>query len=96
MAISAADVGCERIFSIADNLYDHRSSYDPETFEAIMIIRAHDQRENINARLRVDLKKESNGLMISQESVKYGPYWITGPPTDYEYYQNNREQWAKR
>ncbi len=60
LAVSAADVRCERVFSTAKALYDHRKTYNSIIFFAYMMMRFHDQKKNLQAKLNVDLsmKKE--------------------------------------
>ncbi len=58
LAVSAADVNCERVFSTAKALYDHRKTYNSITFSAYMMMRFHDQKENLQAKLNVDLLTE--------------------------------------
>ncbi len=58
LAVSAADVECERIFNTAEALYDHRKSYNSIIFFALMMIRFHDQKKNSQAKLNADLTVE--------------------------------------
>ncbi len=55
LIVSAADVSCERVFNIAKALYDHRKTYNSIIFFAYMMMRFHDQKKNLQAKLNVDL-----------------------------------------
>jgi hypothetical protein len=68
VAISATEVNCERVFNIAKALYDHRKSYNSTIFVAIMMIRFHDQKKNLQAKLDVDLSLEEK--MINENRDK--------------------------
>jgi hypothetical protein len=68
LAVSAAEVNCERVFNIAEALYDHRKSYNSTTFFAIMMIRFHDQKKNLQTKLNVDLSLEEK--MINENRDK--------------------------
>jgi high-affinity K+ transport system ATPase subunit B len=58
LAISAADVECERVFNTAKALYDHRKTYNSIIFFAYMMMRFHDQKKNLQTKLDVDLSIE--------------------------------------
>ena len=60
LAVPAAGVGCERVFSVAGALYDHRKNFYPDTFSAMMMVRFYDQKENADASLHVDLEEEES------------------------------------
>ncbi len=68
LAVLAADVRCERVFNTAKTLYDHSKTYNSIIFFAYMMIRFHDQKKNLQAKLNVDLsiKKE----MITEDLNK--------------------------
>jgi hypothetical protein len=55
LVVSAADVNCERVFNTAKTLYDHRKTYNSTIFFAYMMMRFHDQKKNLQAKLDVDL-----------------------------------------
>ena len=60
LAVPAAGVGCERVFSVAGALYDHRKNFHPDTFSAMMMVRFYDQKENADASLHLDLEEEES------------------------------------
>jgi hypothetical protein len=66
LAVPAAGVGCERIFSVAGSIYDHRKNFNPETFFVMMMIRFHDQKENADAVWHLDLEEHES---MSVESI---------------------------
>jgi hypothetical protein len=67
LTISTAKVNCERVFNIAEALYDHRKSYNSTIFFAIMMIRFHDEK-NLQTKLNVDLSLEEK--MINENHDK--------------------------
>jgi hypothetical protein len=68
LTISTAKMNCERVFNIAEILYDHRKSYNSTTFFAIMMIRFHDQKKNLQTKLNVDFSLEKK--MINENRDK--------------------------
>jgi hypothetical protein len=68
LTISTAEMNCERVFNIAETLYDHRKSYNSTTFFAIMMIRFHDQKKNLQTKLNVDFSLEKK--MINENRDK--------------------------
>jgi hypothetical protein len=92
LAVPAAGVGCERVFSTAGALYDHRKSYNPATFSALMMVRFHDQKENSQAKLDADLAAEEemttedlNKEMekrVSELQIVYNKHYISDDDDD--------------
>jgi hypothetical protein len=72
LAVSAADVKCERVFNTAKALYDHRKIYNSITFFAYMMMRFHDQKKNLQAKLDVDLSTKEKMTLenLNQEMKK--------------------------
>ena len=60
LAVPAAGVGCERVFSVAGALYDYRKNFHPDTFSAMIMVRFYDQKENADTSLHVDLEEEES------------------------------------
>ena len=46
LIVSTIEINCERVFNIANALYDHRRSYNFIIFNVIMMIRCHNQKKN--------------------------------------------------
>jgi hypothetical protein len=63
LAISATNVNCERVFNIAEALYDHRKSYNSIIFFAMMMIRFHDQKKNSQTKLNANLAVEEKMII---------------------------------
>ena len=57
-AVFAVDVECERIFNIAEFIYDHRKHFASKIFLILMMLRLYEQKENEAALLHVDLNIE--------------------------------------
>ena len=70
LAVPAAGVGCERVFSVAGALYDHRKNFHPDTFSAMMMVRFYDQKENADASLHVDFVRTGNRCQIPKLADK--------------------------
>ena len=66
LASPTAGVGCERVFNIAGDIYHSNQYFDPNTFEAIIILNRHDFRNNINMYRHADLIKDET---ISKEEL---------------------------
>ena len=65
LAIQAAGVGCERVFSEAGHLYDSQRHYQPNTFSAIMLVNHFDKQQNQDSNFHLDL--QSNELITEAE-----------------------------
>ncbi len=72
LIVSTADVKCERIFNTTKALYDHRKTYNSIIFFAYMMMRFHDQKKNLQAKLNVDLSTEEKMTLedLNQEMNK--------------------------
>ncbi len=71
IAVSIAEVECERIFNVAKALYDHRKSYNLKIFFAYMMIRFHDQNVNAQAKLNANLlTKEDKIIQNMKKKMK--------------------------
>jgi hypothetical protein len=72
LIVSTADVKCERMFNTARALYDHRKTYNSTIFFAYMMMRFHDQKKNLQAKLNVDLSTEKKMTLedLNQEMNK--------------------------
>jgi hypothetical protein len=92
LAVSAADVECERIFNTAEALYDHRKSYNSIIFFALMMIRFHDQKKNSQTKLNADLAVEEEMIIedlnkkmkkrVSELQIVYNKHYISDDDDD--------------
>jgi hypothetical protein len=92
LAVSAANVECERIFNIVEALYDHRKSYNSIIFFALMMIRFHDQKKNSQTKLNTDLTIEEEMIIenlnkkmkkrVSELQIVYNKHYINDDDDD--------------
>jgi hypothetical protein len=98
LIVSAANVKCEQIFNIVETLYDHRKSYNSIIFFALMMIRFHDQKKNLQTRLNADLAieekliiKDLNKKMkkrINELQIVYNKHYINDDDDESDISQN--------
>ncbi len=71
ITVSIAEVECERIFNVAETLYNHRKSYNSKIFFAYMMIRFHDQNVNAQTKLNANfLTKKDKIIQDMKEKMK--------------------------
>ena len=63
LTVFAAKMNCEKMFSIANNFYHRRNSYDSKTCSILMMIRCHDENQNKKLRFYVDLNENSENVL---------------------------------
>jgi hypothetical protein len=68
LTILAVKIECERIFSIAENCYDHRKRYNSKTFLTFMLIRFFEQKKNVQEKLNVNF--EINEQFIHEKLIR--------------------------
>ena len=66
LAVSTTKIDCEKVFSIVDNFYNRRNSYDFQTFSALMIVRCHDEKQNKRLKFHANLKNDSKNVKSIQ------------------------------
>ncbi len=71
IAVSIAEIECERVFNVAKALYDHRKSYNSKIFFVYMMIRFHDQNVNAQTKLNANfLTKEDKIIQDMKKKMK--------------------------